>query len=608
MSRSLFTFVGFFSATLLSATPTVPLVNLVDDQTLVAVSVTDAPALLRGWDASPLATTWNDPQVVKFLAPLREKLKVEEWDADAKAATGLTVREVFSLAEGEVLIALPTMDLTKLEADKAMPPVVLALELGSHQAKLEKIIADSRAKNPESEETEIFSGVTVHNEVSKPKTTAESEAADEDAPAAAPRRISWAIVDGVWVLCPDKQRVFAFIDALKQGGLPNALGKSERFLRTRQRTGEAQGLTYVNFPAIYPLLRDLSMAAKEKSKAEGKPSPMGVDADAIVNALGLDAVGEIYFALHTDTQATRLDAGFVYTEERGLLKLLAYLPGPAAQPEWVPAKWVSVSTSRFSMVKAYAGLEELLDGISPVLSGLAQGQIRAFNKKLGLDLKRDLIGSLGDDLVSSYAVPPGLEPGSVPAWTEMDQFFALSLADEETFTKCVEALKKLAGPAAAQMFTEREYLGNKLYTLNVPARPDAKPVRGFTYAIANRTFLIGIGSPATVENALQGMASGDGGFWKREDVKAALVDLPPEAGSVQVQDIRVIMASIVQTAVQMQEAKNAGKDDEDKENWVDVSARPDAEVIARHWSLSSGYGVRTPDGLFSTWRLMHPAQ
>jgi hypothetical protein len=198
-------------------------------------------------------------------------------------------------------------------------------------------------------------------------------------------------------------------------------------------------------------------------------------------------------------------------------------------------------------------------------------------------------------------------PGAVPAWTEMDQLIAFSLVNEAAFVKSIEALKQLAGPAADQLFVQRDYLGHTLYTVNQPApEPGAKAALGVTYAVANRTLLVGLGSPATVESALQGMAAGEGLFWKRADVKAALADLPADVVGLQLQDLRVMIGSLVETAVQLQEVANAQKSADQKKVYLDVSARPDADVIARHWGLASGWITRTSEGLFTTSRLAHP--
>lgn len=601
MTRTLFAPALVFIATLLPAAPAVPLVNLVDDQTLFALSATDTPALLKGWDAGPLAATWNDPQIVKFLAPLRSELKVDAWDAETKAATGLTVRELLALAEGEALFAVKSFDVATFDSETP-PPLLIALEVGKQGERIEKIMADAAAKKSRKVETEMFSGVKVNlTPTGKPDADEPADAA----PASGPDVVAWAVVDGVWLLSPQKETVFAAIDALQQGGHVSALGKSERFLRTRQRIGDAQSLAYVNFPAIYPLIQQGVAAAKAKSA--GQPNMMGYDIEVIFDALGLDAVGELYIAMATGENETRLDSGLVFSGDRGLMKLLAYEPGAAPRPEWVPAKWPSVSTGRFSLPKAYEGVEELLEAISPMFSGMAQGQIRGLNKQLGIDIKRDLIGSIGDELTSAYAIPAGFTGGSVPPWTEMDQLVAFSLVNEAAFTKAVDALKLLAGPAAEQIFLKREYLGHTLYTVNMPSGPEGKAARGFTYAIANRTLLLGIGSPATVENVLQLMASPQESFWERADVKAALADMPAQASIIQVQDLAVMMKSFAEMAVQLQNQAEATQDpDAKKKTFVDASARPDDEVFSRYWGLSAGHGERTSEGIFSTARIGHP--
>ena len=589
------------AATWLPASPKLPLVNLVDEQTLLALTVSDTPALVRGWDSSPVATTWSDPQVVKFLAPLRAQLQVDTWEADTQAATGMGLSELFALVDGEILIALPAFDFSHFDA-KNLPPFLVVLEVGKHADKIQKLLADAAEKGAIQEQTETFAGVTVHV---RPLTAAHDSAAATSAEATVPRTFAWALVDGVWLLSPAKEQVFAAIDALHQGGVSASLGASERFLRTRQRVGATQALAYLNLPAIYPRVQEAVAAAKARGGA--KPNPLGLDPEAVLKALGLDVLGECYAALRLEPTQARVDAGLAYSEERGLVRLLAYQPGPTSQPDWVPAKWSNLSTARFSVPKAYAGLESIVNAVSPVLFGMAQGQLRSFDKKLGIDLRRDLIGSLGDDVVTAYALPPGLEPESVPEWTRMDQLIAVSLSNEAAFLRSVNALKALAGPAADQLFTSRDYLGTTLYTLNVPTAPaTGSAARGFSYAIAQSTLLVGIGSPATVESALQGMATGPGGFWQRADVKAALAELPADAVSLQVQDLRVLLASLAESAVVYQKTLNDQKSDSPKPTYVDVDARPDAAVWARHWGLSSGFVTRTPEGIFSTSRLVYP--
>jgi hypothetical protein len=171
----------------------------------------------------------------------------------------------------------------------------------------------------------------------------------------------------------------------------------------------------------------------------------------------------------------------------------------------------------------------------------------------------------------------------------------------------LNALKQLAGPAAEQLFAERDYLGHTLYTVNLPGAPgDSGAVQGVNYAIAENTLLIGVGSPAPVENALQGMASRAGGFWQRADVKSTLTDLPADAVSVEVHDLRVLLASLAESVAGLQASFNAEKPADAQQAFVDLGARPEAEVWGRHWGLAAGWVSRTSEGVFSSHRMVYP--
>src|SRR5438270_438212 len=86
-----------------------PLLSLVNDQTPFVISIHDTPTLIKNWDQSPWAKTWNDDQVKKFFGPMRTQLKVDEWDEICKHETGYVVRDLLNLAKGDALIALTNL-------------------------------------------------------------------------------------------------------------------------------------------------------------------------------------------------------------------------------------------------------------------------------------------------------------------------------------------------------------------------------------------------------------------------------------------------------------------------------------------------------------------
>jgi hypothetical protein len=192
-----------------------------------------------------------------------------------------------------------------------------------------------------------------------------------------------------------------------------------------------------------------------------------------------------------------------------------------------------------------------------------------------------------------------------PAPDKLDQIYAIALENPAAFIKAVEGVKLMAfGPAADKLFAKREYLGQDLYTFTPPtpagAAADAPPAKGFSYAIAGHTLLVGVGSPSGVEAALQGMAEKRPSFWDKPEVKTALADVPEDACSVQVTDLRVLVSGMLgMFAALPLPAGPAG-------GLVDPSARPDSDRLAKYWALGSGYMVKEGKGFFTVSRIANP--
>jgi hypothetical protein len=578
-----------------------PLTDLVDDQTAFAVVVLDTPALLRGWDASPFARTWNDEQVVKFLAPLRTMMKIDTWDDQTRAATGKTVRELLALAKGQVLVALPASAIadtlggaTPAEGapqggDPPPWPALIAVELGDNADAVEKLAAEAGAKNENLHvETTNYAGVLVHTSL-KPTPKEGGKPG---------RPIVTAMCQGDWLLSPSYNQVCAAIDAIKQGGLPNSLGRSEAFLRARERAGEAQLLGFGNFPAIYPVL----LAAAKKQPAGGTP----FTPEALLNGLGVDTWREFFYTLNFGEQETRQTVGLGWSEERGLMKLLAFGPGAAVRPDWTPAKWINVNTAKFDLRATYAALLEMLGEINPQLLAQVQSELKGAGDQMGIDLQRDLIGSLGADVLMATALPADADPAKPPASDQLDQLYAFALENPTAFTKALEGVKGMVfGPATDKLFTKRDYLGQTLYTFTPPttawAPPETGTPRTFSYAIANHTLLLGVGSPTPVEAALQGMGEKRDSFWDRAEIKAVLSNVPEEANSVQVTDLRILVTGIIGMLSNLP-VPMVGP----AFNLVDQTAKPDPDRLTRYWGLSSGYLVKDSKGIFSVSRIANP--
>lgn len=590
-----------------SANGATPLINLANDNAALVIAIHDAPSLISQWQQSPWAKTWNDEQVKRYLAPLRAKWKVEDWSTTTREKTGFTLDELLALATGDAVLIVPDFEFVK-EASGKVPPLLIGVDIGDNGSKIEALMAKTAKGDNDREETSEFSGVTIHTRHPAPKEGKENEP------------VVWALVEGKWLLSPSKDTIQSAIDAVKSGGVRNPLSQSDRYVKLLQRTTDAHVRAVLNLEAIYPAIKQ-AVEERAKSAAGQKEAAGGVDYTALLTAMGLDTLRDLYGSVRLSDTSTEIKGGVTFSENRGIVKLLAYHDGPPQTPQFVAANWISVGSSKFSFKEAYAALEEILENFNPAISGLVQGQIRTMNKQLGIDLKRDLIGSVGDTVVVGHTVSPNALPDKPVAATDFEQIFVFSLDNQDVFTNAIEAVKRSLGPQSDSLFTVRDYLGQKIYSFNNPGMPQAK---GVSYSIAKGYFFLSIGSSSPIENALQGLSGNQPTLWDKPEVKASFAELPSNAGTFQYEDIRVIVGTImdaigkagammnrpgprpVPDAEGQPDAAPTPATPADSSLLVDTSAQPDAATIAKYWSHSWGYTVRETNGLHGVSHIAYP--
>lgn len=555
--------------------------RLVAPDAAVVLSLSDLPRLRSNFVASPSGRAWADPDIVRFVAPLFANPDYRRVVERVKTDTGHSMEELLALATGDVLLAIPASSL-KFGAGKPEASVLLALEVGENEGKLRELLDRRRAKEKENaahtDTVEDYNGVALH---------AVRPASAGSAPSG--KEAHWALHQGRWFIGSTRGLVTGALDALAAGGLAESLATSPRHRAVLDRAGErADYAAYLDFQAFYPMLVASIKASRDPSQP---PNLMGVEPLNILKAFGLDALGVLSAtgAFAADGSGTG-DVALSYTEARGLVNLLAYRDGPVARPDWVPASWINVSSQNFSFADLYAELERILDRVSPMLAGMAMGQIKAFDRQLGVDLKRDLIENLGPAILSGIAPPVGSSTSTPPAYDEMEQFFAVALADAAAFERALQAIQGRFLPPAGGPLESRDYLERKLHVFTPPT-PGAKRV---AYAIADGWLLVSVGSAAPVEAVLQAMhkPAAASSFWAREDVRDALDSTPRSAFSVQFVDLRALFASLSALAAKAQSQREG-----EAPALVDASAVPSFETFAKYFSHVVTHGERSANAI-----------
>lgn len=599
--------------------------------------VEDAPGLKGKWEVTPFGRTWADAGVQKFFAPALDRFRegFEEGAAknpDAKEGMDL-LKEVPALFQGQVAIYLsddlswtsqggrppqameipepgmegeepPAKPVGDAEAEEeeeepeaAQPRGVLLAELKDKAGDWAKLngrameLEQKRAaaKGEELREvTEEFQGETLHvrEKIRKGKTREAS---------------TWAVVDGFLVMGEPKAEVQKAIAALKKGAAESPLSASATFQKVRRRCPKTDVLLYANLEPW--------MALAKKAMAE-EANPMMGDPEAMAKALGLDVLQGAFLSATFEASASEMDLGILYSENRGVVRLLAFQEGAATRPAFLPEDAVQFSSSRFSVKALWDAVMDVLQACSPMLGAMAQNGLDQFTKQNGVDLRKDLVGNLGDEFLGASVLVR--EAGKPVDLASDDQLFALSLADTKSFDTALDtAVRSMARlPAgaepgeAAEMFETRDYLGHTIHVLKqpIPAGPQGGE-KHLQYAVADRWLLVSLGKGGALEAALAALAKPGKSVWERAEVKEALETLPAGASGLGYSDLGVLVGGLFEQAAsaQLAMAMMGGA-----EGFCDPTAKPDGKEIGKLWGPCASAQYRDADGLLFRTRLLHP--
>ena len=178
--------------------------------------------------------------------------------------------------------------------------------------------------------------------------------------------------------------------------------------------------------------------------------------------------------------------GVPEANRRGVFKILAGEPKESGPPPFVPADAVKFQRWRIDGPKAWAAFQKMLADFSPQALNtlnflLDSAETYEKEKDPGFDIRRTLIGNLGDDLIRYEKAPRRTGPA------EVDSAPWLLLVGSPNPEQLSAALKSVLIYLSQQVGTppeEREFLGRKIYT--VPLMPLPLPFLGAKFAGPHR--------------------------------------------------------------------------------------------------------------------------
>src|SRR3954464_9679266 len=259
------------------------------------------------------------------------------------------------------------------------------------------------------------------------------------------------------------------------------------------------------------------------------------------------------------------------------------------------------------MQKAWTSIENILGDINPQLAGGLKMMVdlAGKDKDPDFDLRKSLIANLGDDMITFQKSPRGqtfADLSSPPA------LFMISSPKAETLASSIRSLTAFL-PQASKV-KERDFLGRKVYAMNLPPTPGApanQRNRVLSYA-ASGGYVVFSSDLATLEEYLRGetpsslrdapgladaaqkvggLGTGLFGYENQaETMRATMETLKKESGA---------LAAMLKGPFGQ---KEGGADGESKlKDWFDFNLLPSFDRISKYFHFTIWGGTVNSDGL-----------
>jgi len=606
-----------FAASLRASIP--PAENLLPSDTLFFLTIPDCAVLRTAAHQSPQWLFWSDPAMKpfhdKFMAKLDESLA-----APLEQSLGLKMSDFADLPQGQLTFAVTQNGWTG--GDDASPGIVLLLDtkdksdlLTTNLAALKKKWAeDGKAIRTEDIRGISFSVVTLSSNdfPSLAGILPQRQPVQELGVVSKPEKAAEIAVGQFESLLIVGNSVKAVepISAHLSGSLLPALNDDAVFSADKLSQFRDGPLYYgwLNAKTLFYVLAHAPQATPNPQV----PSPFAAapPLDKILDATGLTGVKSASFA-YRETREGSLVNFFVAapdSDRKGLLKIFAAAHESAVPQSFVPTDAVKFWRWRLDGQEGWDALEKMAGEISPMAvagidAAIGMANANAQKKDPDFDLRKNLIGNLGNDFINYQKAPTGT------ALADLNNAPSLFLVGVEKGEPAAIAIKDLLSLSISQRQKApdpRDFQGHKIYTLPLPGPrvPGTATTERMLYISSSSGYVALSTDISTLEEYLR---SGEKPP-KPLSGTPGLVDAAQHVGGTGgglfgYQNQGEVLHVLFKT-LKNQVSNNGGAGmnhmaalPKQIQDWLDFSLLPDYDQVSKYFYFSVYAGSTTADGL-----------
>jgi len=312
----------------------------------------------------------------------------------------------------------------------------------------------------------------------------------------ATRAVEWVIgQSGSLLVVSDAAKDVEKVLALQARVVAPALAEQAAFAASASSLRGANSFAWVN---VKPIMTTL---ARKPAERPGEPPPLGAlpSMDKFLGALGLSGVQSITFSWQqaVDGSTAHIAVRVPESGRKGLFNILAVESKDAAPPPFIPADAVKFTRWRIDLQKAWTTIEAMLLEVSPQYAGFSKLILDTAGKDKDpkFDFRQQLLANLGDDVITFEPAPRGTNTTTT----------TLTLVGSKNAAQMAASLRAVTSifPPEMIQYSERDFLGRKIYSVVIPSMGVGSQPRPLTYA-ASGGYVVLSSEPAALEEFLRG--------------------------------------------------------------------------------------------------------
>lgn len=608
---------GFALSTRLAAAIP-PAEKLLPADTFFVLTAPDAAALRAAAGDSPQWLLWNDPALRPFHDKFMGKWN-EQFLGPLQQDLGVSLASFLDLPQGQFTLAVTRNGWDGVDLQQTVGLLLLldardkSSELTTNLAVLRKKWADAgKALRTEEIHGVKFTVVPLSSN-DLPATVAallpSNQPVQELGRTPKPAKPGELVIGQYQslLIAGNSVRAVEPIMAHLTGGSVPSLADNPNFAadKTSQFRDSPIYYSWLNAHELFDLIARIPAAEPNPSA----PSLMPVMSPAMVlNASGLSGLKSVSLSYHQSHDGSLVSLYFSVPESSrsGIFKILATASKDASPPAFVPATAVKYWRWRLDSQNIWAELQKAVGVISPGVLGSLNGFIDMANtlaqqKDASFDLRKDLLGNLGDDWISYEKGPAG------NTLADLTQSHGLLLFAAANPVQTLLAFKTTAALYAPQEGAPapRIFLGHTIYTLALRAQatPAGATTANALYCAVNSGYVAISSDVSVLEEFLRSAGKPPQPLAETPGLAAAVEHIGGMGnGLFGYQDHRVVMHAAFTTLKQAASSGAAaqiglGMVPKSFTDWLDFSLLPDYDQVSKYFYFSVFTGTTTPEGI-----------